>query len=73
MGSDHILLGTDYPTLMIDSGQVQAINGINGLSAEDREGSRHERRRAVRIDVNELFRLSPIRPGVLRRRLSVPG
>ena len=37
MGSDHVLLGTDYPTPMIDSGQVQVINGINGLSARDKD------------------------------------
>ena len=37
MGSDHVLLGTDYPTPMIDAGQVSAINGIEGLTAEDRE------------------------------------
>jgi aminocarboxymuconate-semialdehyde decarboxylase len=37
MGSDHVLLGTDYPTPMIDAGQVSAINGIEGLSVEDKE------------------------------------
>ena len=37
MGSDHVLLGTDYPTPMGDSGQVRVINEIDGLSAEDRE------------------------------------
>jgi predicted TIM-barrel fold metal-dependent hydrolase len=37
MGSDHVLLGTDYPTPMIDAGQVSAINGIEGLTAEDKE------------------------------------
>jgi aminocarboxymuconate-semialdehyde decarboxylase len=37
MGSDHVMLGTDYPTPMIDAGQVSAINGIEGLTAEDKE------------------------------------
>jgi aminocarboxymuconate-semialdehyde decarboxylase len=37
MGSDHVLLGTDYPTPMIDAGQVAVINQIDGLSVEDKE------------------------------------
>jgi aminocarboxymuconate-semialdehyde decarboxylase len=37
MGSDHVLLGTDYPTPMIDAGQVLAINGIKGLTDQDKE------------------------------------
>jgi aminocarboxymuconate-semialdehyde decarboxylase len=37
MGSDHVLLGTDYPTPMIDAGQVSRIEAIPGLSAADRE------------------------------------
>ena len=37
MGSDHVLLGTDYPTPMIDAGQVSRIEAIPGLSAADKE------------------------------------
>ena len=37
MGSDHVLLGTDYPTPMIDAGQVPVITAIDGLSAADKE------------------------------------
>jgi aminocarboxymuconate-semialdehyde decarboxylase len=37
MGSDHVLLGTDYPTPMIDAGQVPVVNGIRGLTDEDKE------------------------------------
>lgn len=37
MGSDHVLLGTDYPTPMIDAGQVSVIDKISGLSAQDKE------------------------------------
>ncbi|HET8564600.1 MAG TPA: amidohydrolase family protein [Candidatus Binatia bacterium] len=37
MGSDHVLLGTDYPTPMGDMGQVPVINEISALSAEDKE------------------------------------
>jgi aminocarboxymuconate-semialdehyde decarboxylase len=37
MGSDHVLLGTDYPTPMIDAGQVAVINQIDGLSVQDKE------------------------------------
>jgi aminocarboxymuconate-semialdehyde decarboxylase len=35
MGSDHVLLGTDYPTPMGDEGQVPVINAMN-LSADDK-------------------------------------
>ena len=37
MGADHVLLGTDYPTPMIDAGQVSVIENITGLSAQDKE------------------------------------
>ena len=37
MGSEHVLLGTDYPTPMGDGGQVALINEIGGLSTEDKE------------------------------------
>lgn len=37
MGADHVLLGTDYPTPMIDAGQVATINAIDGLAAADKE------------------------------------
>ena len=37
MGAEHVLLGTDYPTPMIDAGQVSAIDGIEGLTVEDKE------------------------------------
>jgi len=37
MGSDHVLLGTDYPTPMIDAGQVPVINGISSLTDRDKE------------------------------------
>ena len=37
MGSDHVLLGTDYPTPMIDAGQVPVVNGIKGLTDHDKE------------------------------------
>src|SRR6266545_2570580 len=37
MGSDHVLLGTDYPTPMIDAGQVAVINAMDGLAAADKE------------------------------------
>jgi aminocarboxymuconate-semialdehyde decarboxylase len=37
MGSDHVLLGTDYPTPMIDAGQVPVVNGIQGLTDQDKE------------------------------------
>lgn len=37
MGSDHVLLGTDYPTPMIDAGQVPVVNGIKGLTDQDKE------------------------------------
>ena len=37
MGADHVLLGTDYPTPMIDAGQVAVIDKITGISAEDKE------------------------------------
>ena len=37
MGADHVLLGTDYPTPMIDAGQVAVIDKISGLSAADKE------------------------------------
>src|SRR3990170_29876 len=37
MGSDHVLLGTDYPTPMIDAGQVPVINGIGSLTERDKE------------------------------------
>jgi aminocarboxymuconate-semialdehyde decarboxylase len=37
MGSDHVLLGTDYPTPMIDAGQVPVINGISSLTDQDKE------------------------------------
>jgi aminocarboxymuconate-semialdehyde decarboxylase len=37
MGADHVLLGTDYPTPMIDAGQVAVIDKIAGLSAQDKE------------------------------------
>jgi aminocarboxymuconate-semialdehyde decarboxylase len=33
MGSDHVMLGTDYPTPMIDAGQVPVITALEGLSA----------------------------------------
>lgn len=36
MGADHVLLGTDYPTPMIDAGQVSVIDKIAGLSNEDK-------------------------------------
>ena len=36
MGADHVLLGTDYPTPMIDAGQVSVIENITGLSAQDK-------------------------------------
>jgi aminocarboxymuconate-semialdehyde decarboxylase len=36
MGSDHVLLGTDYPTPMGDDGQVSVINTMDGISAEDK-------------------------------------
>ncbi len=36
MGADHVLLGTDYPTPMIDAGQISAIDKITGLSAADK-------------------------------------
>ena len=37
MGADHVLLGTDYPTPMIDAGQVSVIDKIAGLSTQDKE------------------------------------
>ena len=37
MGSNHVLLGTDYPTPMMDAGQVSVINRIDGLTEEDKE------------------------------------
>jgi len=37
MGADHVLLGTDYPTPMIDAGQVAVIDKIAGLSAQDKD------------------------------------
>ena len=37
MGADHVLLGTDYPTPMIDPGQVSVINGISSLTDRDKE------------------------------------
>ncbi|MGH7817213.1 MAG: amidohydrolase family protein [Candidatus Binatia bacterium] len=37
MAADHVLLGTDYPTPMIDAGQVSVIENITGLSAQDKE------------------------------------
>jgi len=37
MGSDHVLLGTDYPPPMIDAGQVAVINAMDGLAAADKE------------------------------------
>jgi aminocarboxymuconate-semialdehyde decarboxylase len=37
MGSDHVLLGTDYPTPMIDADQVSVINQIDGLTEQDKE------------------------------------
>lgn len=37
MGADHVLLGTDYPTPMIDAGQVATIDQIDGLTAADKE------------------------------------
>ncbi len=37
MGADHVLLGTDYPTPMMDAGQVAVMDKITGLSAEDKE------------------------------------
>ena len=37
MGTDHVLLGTDYPTPMIDAGQVSVIDNIAGLSNKDKE------------------------------------
>ena len=53
MGSDHVLLGTDYPTPMIDAGQVSAINGIEGLTEEDKEKESlgRQRRKAIKTDV----------------------
>jgi predicted TIM-barrel fold metal-dependent hydrolase len=36
MGSDHVLLGTDYPTPMGDEEQVPVIDAMGGLSAEDK-------------------------------------
>jgi predicted TIM-barrel fold metal-dependent hydrolase len=32
-----VLLGTDYPTPMIDAGQVPVINGISSLMDRDKE------------------------------------
>ena len=37
MGADHVLLGTDYPSPMMDAGQVAVIDKITGLSAADKE------------------------------------
>jgi aminocarboxymuconate-semialdehyde decarboxylase len=37
MGSDHVLLGTDYPTPMIDAGQVPAITALAALSPADKD------------------------------------
>ena len=37
MGSNHVLLGTDYPTPMMDAGQVSVINQIDGLTEQDKE------------------------------------
>jgi aminocarboxymuconate-semialdehyde decarboxylase len=37
MGSDHVLLGTDYPTPMMAANQVSAIGRITGLSTQDKE------------------------------------
>ena len=37
MGSDRVLLGTDYPTPMGDGGQVPAINEFSGISDADKE------------------------------------
>ena len=37
MGADHVLLGTDYPTPMMDAGQVSVISQIDGLTEEDKE------------------------------------
>ena len=34
-GSDHILLGTDYPYDMGESDPVGLLNGVKGLRAED--------------------------------------
>jgi aminocarboxymuconate-semialdehyde decarboxylase len=37
MGSDHVLLGTDYPTPMMGADQVSLVNQIDGLTAKDKE------------------------------------
>jgi predicted TIM-barrel fold metal-dependent hydrolase len=37
MGADHVLLGTDYPTPMMDAGQVAVIDKFTGLSVADKE------------------------------------
>jgi aminocarboxymuconate-semialdehyde decarboxylase len=36
MGADHVLLGTDYPTPMIDAGQVRIVEHLTGLSETDK-------------------------------------
>jgi aminocarboxymuconate-semialdehyde decarboxylase len=37
MGSDHVLLGTDYPTPMMAANQVSVVDRIDGLTAQDKE------------------------------------
>ena len=37
MGSDRVLLGTDYPTPMMAANQVSVIDRITGLSTQDKD------------------------------------
>ena len=37
MGSDHVLLGTDYPTPMMAANQVSVVDRITGLATQDKE------------------------------------
>jgi aminocarboxymuconate-semialdehyde decarboxylase len=37
MGADHVLLGTDYPADMGDMTQVAMIQGLKGISDDDKQ------------------------------------
>jgi aminocarboxymuconate-semialdehyde decarboxylase len=38
VGSDRVVLGTDYPAPMMEADPVPWINGMRSLSAEEKEG-----------------------------------